>query len=125
MSATTGGETWTATTVTSRKEGDADEYVVFALGEDAEGSKISITFAEGIDKPGKYEYKMQAASEQTAYSAFSDASAKVTYGSYSGTLEVLEHDLTKGVMKGNFEFVGLSAGGKSTAITQGKFQIAY
>ena len=125
MKANTGGADWTATTVSAEKLGDGQEYEIRILGQDADDNKVSIVFTHGINQPGQYEYKLQAAADDHAYGAFSSNATSKTYGSYSGTLDILEYDLEQGVVKGTFEFVGWSASREEIAITQGEFQAVY
>lgn len=54
-----------------------------------------------------------------------DVNSSTIYGSYSGTLQILEYDLEPGIVKGTFEFTGMSAGGVQLQITKGKFHVAY
>ena len=125
MKASTGGIAWTAATVAAEKIGDDQEYEIRILGTDTNDNKVSIVFTHGINQPGEYEYRLQAAADDHAYSAFSSNDFGKTYGSYSGTLNIEEYNLEQGVVKGSFEFVGWSSSREEIAITQGEFQAVY
>lgn len=125
MKATTGNKAWNATSVKSSRSSESEAYSIAILGQDEEGNIVTITFTQDINKPGKYQYAFKNAAGETPYSAYKDATSNTIYGAYSGTLEIQEYDLKQGIVKGTFEFTGMSAGGEQLPITKGEFQVVY
>lgn len=128
MKAAPAGANWMAEKVTASLDGEAGRQTLSLIGQDPIGNIVSLSIPESSFAKGQYDLKPTDLSHLAASSVFIDGVSNAAFASLNGKLVIEEHNAENRLLRGFFEFDGLSLSGASEiklSVDRGEFQVLY